>query len=252
MQDGPGPTVLLAADPPNGIEHQLPLLDALDGRARVIAFEPPGFGWSTVSSDYSWDVEGLVAVTRELLDATRTERAVLAYPCVLGLAAVRAAHEIPGRVQGLVLSQAPDHRSALAWRDGIDPKGRLSRPLIGQLFVHMGESRIPPQWYRAAEPDETRRLTYAAHAVARRKRGAVFTLASGLQGLDGGNPLDGIVVRCPTATLWGGADRSHTRDHATSLHRHLDAPWHRFDPEAGHFPELSRPDLFLAALDAVQ
>jgi pimeloyl-ACP methyl ester carboxylesterase len=60
-------SIVLFADGPNTLEHHDPIIERLAGWARVIAIDPPGFGFSTPKPDFDFSVQAFAAAYAELL-----------------------------------------------------------------------------------------------------------------------------------------------------------------------------------------
>ncbi len=101
-------SIVLFADGPNTLEHHDPIIERLAGWARVIAIDPPGFGFSTPKPDFDFSVQAFAAAYAELLITLGAGPYVLCptctnvYPCTM----IAASH--PDLVSHLVLMQALD------------------------------------------------------------------------------------------------------------------------------------------------
>lgn len=246
------PVVVLAPDPPNGLEHLGPLIDAVAEHHPVLAFEPPGFGWSKPSPDFDGSLIASARLVHDLFDRLGVESAIVAFPCLMGFVAIEAAARDPVRIRACMLSQTPSWEAAQRWVDRVDRGGRLRRPVTGQLALHAAEGRIIDHWYAVAEPDDARRESYLDIARRRRKNGAMFGLASALQGIfSSPGPFVGMHLHPTTVVLWGVEDRTYPEQDADSIL--LDLPGATVIPleDAGHFPELTHPEIFLRAIDGI-
>jgi pimeloyl-ACP methyl ester carboxylesterase len=67
--------------------------------------EPPGFGFSTPHSGFSFSWEDSSEAVEEFLRHINRPPYVLIAPCVLGLAALQVAERMPKEVSHLVLEQ---------------------------------------------------------------------------------------------------------------------------------------------------
>jgi pimeloyl-ACP methyl ester carboxylesterase len=248
---GEGPlTVFFGADPPLGLEHYLPLVDRVAARWRVVACELPGFGFSAPARGFDWSLESYAKTIGEVLGGTDTQRVILAPSCFTNLPALRFALDAGDRVSGFVAVQAPSWSDALGWMKVNDPIGLFNVPVAGQLLNWTFSGALESLWLDRAEPDAAQRSRFEAVRRAR-GRGCLYCLASGLQATRRPDPFAGARLEVPAALLWGRADRSHPRTPPTSFARYLvDAPLFEV-AGAGHFPELSSPDTFTAALEAV-
>jgi len=61
------PTVVLFADGPNTLEHHDPIFEKLAKWTRVVAIDPPGFGFSTPNPDFDFKVGAFANAFVELL-----------------------------------------------------------------------------------------------------------------------------------------------------------------------------------------
>ncbi|HEY9839409.1 MAG: alpha/beta fold hydrolase [Candidatus Sericytochromatia bacterium] len=239
-------TVLLCPDPPNGLEHYTGLIGLLAPEYRVIAFEAPGFGYSVPALSFDYTISAGARLIGEVLDHTRTDEAILALPCVAGLHALAFALDHPERVTGLLAIQTPDWEQLLKWKKRTDSNQLMALPHLGQLVLGLAGEPIQQIWYKIAEPDTARRAELIR--IQRQRRGCLFCLASALQALKGPDPFAGRQLALPAAILWGGADKSHRRTPADTIARYLTDPVLTSLPAAGHFPELTEPARFQAAL----
>ena len=62
------------------------------------------------------------------------------------------------------------------------------------------------------------------------------------------DPFAGRKLTCPSALVWGAADRSHRPTPPASFAGYLDAPKLLVAERAGHFPELTSPALLAEAV----
>ena len=248
-------SVVMALDPPNVLEHYAQPFIAWSRSARLVAFEPPGFGHSTAPRGYDHSVEAAAKVAIALLDRLALPPSVLVFPCLAAYAALRVAAQRPDLVSGLVLVQAPSWAQERAWAQRVDKRGILRTPGVGQAALLFRGHNIVDAWYRTAIPDAARAAHMAALANETLDHGARFPLASAFQtnfslrGAAAAAPLDGLAPpRCPTLLVWGNADKSHRQSEPASMRTHApDAELLVMDG-AGHFPELEKPIEFRDAL----
>lgn len=243
------PVIVFQTDPPVVIEHYDYVVNLLSKDYVVIVFETPGFGFSvpSIKLDYSYTTS--VSLTEQFLQQLNLGPVTLVAPCVLGFSGIGITEKRPDLVSHLVLSQVPDWGEMLKWKDGRDPKGMLSKPVISQILLKLLKKSRTPLWYKAALGkrelfDHFNDITQEAY-----QHGATFNLASGFQRLlIGDSPLPHN-IRAKTLFLWGDKDRSHCETcknsslsmipHACSVHI----------PEAGHFPELEETDLVMGHIE---
>jgi pimeloyl-ACP methyl ester carboxylesterase len=134
----------------------------------------------------------------------------------------------------------------------MDPLRIFMAPLLGQLITRVLSFPLQKAWLRIAEPDVKARRSYVDTARELHRQGALYCLASGVQATRRPDPFAAARLACPSALLWGGADRSHTRTAADNFAAYLTEPKVLVAQEAGHFPELSRPELLIAAIAHVR
>jgi pimeloyl-ACP methyl ester carboxylesterase len=258
-----GPTVFMAADPPLGLEHYTEVVAALlAARLRVLICELPGFGFSAPSPSFDWSLEAYAEAFEALLAEAGAREVVLAPSCFTALPALQWARARPERVAGFVGIQAPSWPDAVAWmrrndpvgvRPGL-PNGIFGVPGVGQVLNWVGSDVLERGWLGRAEPDRERRRELERVRVARRRHGCLYCLASGLQATLRDDPFGATARKtldCPSALLWGAADRSHRPTSPASFARYLKAPAVHVVEGAGHFPELTAPAMFVTALSGV-
>jgi len=257
--DGGRPVVVLTCDPPNVVEHYDALIELLRGQYRIVCWEMPGFGFSRPVRGFGFTMTEYERVCEELLDGLRVSGSVLAFPCVWGYVALQLAARRPDLVRGLVLAQAPHWSEELAWARRLDPTRLVGRPYVGQLVMAVSSQRVARDWYRVALPRGTTAATTAAFtdpAVDALRAGGLFCLASLTQAWFGPRlsaPMeDRPLAPQPAVLMWGAADRSHRHSHPESALPYLPRGRVVTYPDAGHFPELERPDRLRDALALIE
>jgi len=231
-------TLLLATDPPNVLEAYAELFVALCRHARLVAFEPPGFGRSRAPPGFGHSWREQVDVLEAL--AQRVGPCVLAFPCVAAYAALLLAARRPDLVEGLVLSQAPGWPDAKAWMARVD-KGRFVRtPLVGQAMMALRAESVAQRWYEAASGDPDRMRPLARMSVEALTHDAKFPLADAFQAMDREDPPLEVVDK-RALLVWGDRDRTHRDSNPVGLISFLPQARQVTLHGAGHFPELERP-----------
>ncbi|MEO6859589.1 MAG: alpha/beta hydrolase [Solirubrobacteraceae bacterium] len=124
MSEPDGPAVLLLHGQPGAARDWNRVVAALDGRARAIAVDRPG--WDGRSQPR--DLPGNARAALEALDAERVGKATLVGHSLGAAVAVWAAAEHPERVGALVLAAPAANRASLAALDRW-----LSLPVAGSL-----------------------------------------------------------------------------------------------------------------------
>lgn len=238
------PTIVLATDPPNVIEHAAALIDALAGRHPVVCVELPGFGFSTPPPGYDFSIAATSRALGALLDELGRAPYALALPCITGLAGRLLAATRPDLVSHVIAIQSPGIDGALAWADRVDPKRTVRRPGVGQAVVLATRRKLARTWFHVALGDRSRASDYIAVTDAAYAGGATYPLASALQGLAPPDPPLPSPTQ-PALAIWGGRDRTHRTTQRDELY-----PGARLVvlDSAGHFPELEDIAGFTAAV----
>lgn len=241
-------TVVMALDPPNVLEHYAqPFIAWQRASARLVAFEPPGFGQSTAPRGYRHGLDEAASIVVALLERLASPKpAVLAFPCLSAYVALRVAHERPDLVGGLVLMQAPSWSEERAWADRVDRRGVLRTPGLGQLALLFRSDPIVRSWYKAAVADPERGAHLAAIANETLDHGARFPLASAFQAAFRGDaaPPPRLQADIPALHVWGRRDRSHRASDPASVREHAPHAEVVTMEDVGHFPELEAPVAF--------
>lgn len=241
------PSAFLVCDPPGVIEHYDEVLALLGRETRVVAMEPPGFGWSVPERGFDFGFGHYADAFDEVVRALEGEGgALLAFPCIWAHIALRLATERPDAVRSLLLVQAPSWDEQAAWARRVDTPRCLSLPVIGQAASMAAPARIARAWYRAALA-KGRHEAFMPELEEALRRGAFCCLGSLWQSwfADAPPPLAGPVAQ-PALLAWGAADRTHRRSDPRSLApAFADASWHVF-ADAGHCPEIETPGAFAA------
>ena len=256
---GGRPVVVVTCDPPNVVEHYDELIELLHGQYRVVCWEMPGFGFSRPARGFGFTLAEYERVTEELLHDMGVRGSVLAFPCVWGYVALQLAARRADLVRGLVLAQAPHWNEEGAWARRLDPTRLVGRPYVGQLVMAASSQRVARDWYRVALPRGASAATTTAFtgpALDALRSGGLFCLASLTQAWFGpGAPApmdDRPSVPQPAVLMWGEADRSHRHSHPESALAYLPRGRVVAYPNAGHFPELERPERLRDALTVIE
>ncbi|MEO7735763.1 MAG: alpha/beta hydrolase [Kofleriaceae bacterium] len=240
------PTIVLAPDPPNVIEHLTAVADALAARHRVVCVELPGFGFSTAPADFDFSVAANSRLIGALLDELDLGPYAIALPCLAGAIGAVLATERPELISHVIGIQAPGVEGTRAWLRRVDPRGVVGRPGLGQAVVLATRRRLARSWFRAALADRGRYDDFVAGVDAAYARGATYPLASALQAAARSGPAIARPTQ-PTIAIWGGRDRTHRGTQRDELYP--GAPIVVLDA-AGHFPELEDVAGFTAAIAA--
>ncbi len=245
-QAGQGPPLVLATDPPNVLEQYGPLMVALRPHARVVAFEPVGFGHSKAARGAGQSPDAQAEATIALLDKLALGPCTLALPCVGAYVALRVAAARPDLVDSLVALQAPAWDDALRWIDRVDRRRALRAPLVGPALGYVRAPEIARSWYRAALPTREAGDAFGALAVESFDHGARFPLAAAFRALERAAPPPPTDL--PVLAVWGARDRTHRGSDPQGLRRHAPRAKVVVLEDAGHFPELEQPARFAQEL----
>lgn len=217
---GEGQTIVFAADPPVTLEMYDALIDTFSRRFRVIVVELPAMGFSAARGRYGFGFTESADDIAAFLKGVAGERAVLAFSCAAGMAAVDVAARYPSLVSALALIQTTDWQGFQNWKAARDPKKILGRPFLGQIAMRKMGVKRAPDWFKLATGNRAMVEPFCACAAETLARGAGWPLASAYQRYlkKGPSPLGR--PKQPILVIWGKADRSHGPDapaRATSL-----------------------------------
>jgi pimeloyl-ACP methyl ester carboxylesterase len=237
--DAKRPRLLFAVDGPNAIEHYDKLFEALDDRADVVVFEPPGTGASFPGRSFDFSRQAFVSCCRDVILAVGVR--TLVFPCYLGFVALDLANQVPALVPRLIAPQCPRWNNWPQWASIVDRRRLIRTPGVGQLLVAVSRRRTAERWYRASTGTTSIASTFSAVANQAFDFGACFFLASLMQAFEKDTEPPPLPETIPAAVLWGGRDRTHRRSQpnpmiASSALVHFES--------CGHCPELEAPARF--------
>jgi len=230
------PRIVCASDGPNTIEHYDALFAALEGRADLRVFDPPGTGGSAPHARFDFSLRAFADATIDLLEASSA--GVLVAPCYFGFVGVRVASERPDLVRRLVLPQTPSWSSFDAWAERVDRRRLVRTPFVGQLLLAARRRSVAASWYRASAA-AAHRAPFTARAHEALAFGGCFALASLMQAMSHEQPAPPGALP-PLTVLWGTQDRSHRGSAPYGDTKH---PVITF-ADRGHSPELEAPAHF--------
>jgi len=242
---GDGPfTIVFAPDPPNVIEHYDELFNLLAPHLSLLCFELPGFGLSFPKGGFNPSFQRTVETVARLLEALRMGPYVLALSCAAGLISLVLARDHPELVSKLVLIQTPSWPEEIRWSRRVDSQNLLGKPIVGQLLMVLARRKVAAGWYAAATPDRSTAEKFNTVAQERFDHGACYCLASAFQALRR-EPEPGFgALEQDALVIWGMADRTHRKtDKRSPLAFLPHAKLVEFE-DAGHFPDLERPERF--------
>ncbi len=243
-----GPTVVIAPDPPNAIEHHLPMVEQLRQTHRVIVFDLPGFGFSYPRLGYGFTGEEISDTVGELLDALGIQDSTFLFSCLASHVALLLAGKRPDLVARLVLAQAPSLEDSLSWKRRMDAKRILGTPVVGQIMMAAMGEKVADGWYRAALPRGSDTHPYFEPAKTALNRGGCYCLASAFQRFIGEEDEAYERVEQPVTMFWGSADRTHRPSNPEGLLTHIPHAKIHVLEGCGHFPDLERTELILEAI----
>lgn len=247
--EGTGKRVIVfAADPPIVLEQYDELIALLRDDFRIVVLELPGFGYSFPKLTMNFKFEPFSRMLSAFLKRLDMGPYILAFPCITAFSAIWIANRYPALVSELVLMQAPTWQGAMAWKQGRDPQHILSTPIIGQLLLQLLKRKRAPAWLELAVGNKERLQAFTDTSVQALGNGACFSLASAFQYYLRGHPGFLTPVRQSTLIIWGDKDASHEQTNKADSRSLAMAPHCCHFPEAGHFPELEYPDLFVEKL----
>ena len=246
VQDTGGrqPVLVMVPDGPCVIEHYQDLIQRLAAHFRVICFDMPGFGFSAPSPGYTHRLAAGADVVLEVLEVLNVRRAALAFSCVNGFYALKAAEKAPERISHLVLAQTPSLGEMRQWTQRVIPRP-IRLPVLGQVLVRATQRQLAARWYRSALPkatDPTPFQQVSAHAL---NSGGCFCLAGVVQGVSCEDEHTALAqAQVPTTVVWGSLDRTHRPTEPTSVRIHAPSAKVVLFDDCAHFPNLEQPARF--------
>ena len=236
-------TIVLVCDPPSVIEHFDTLISLIEPHARVVCFEPPGFGFSVPGRHFRFSFDDYLGAIEAMLIELNEGPYLLAFSCVWAHIALQIAAREPERIEKLMVWQSPEWDQVVQWARRVDARNLLATPLVGQLICLCGARKIGKGWFRQAMAKDRYR-EFAPLLETALDEGAFCCLASLWQHFYDDVPKPVRVVQ-PTLITWGTADRTHEKSDKASIARYLAHPVHHaFFEQAGHSPELEQSRAF--------
>ncbi|KVE41030.1 alpha/beta fold hydrolase [Burkholderia sp. BDU5] len=241
------PTIVLVCDPPSVIEHFDRLFSLVAPHARIVCFEPPGFGFSVPNRQFAFSFDDYRAAIEAMLASLNEGPYLLAFSCVWAHIALQIAAAQPALVDRLLLWQSPAWDEQVAWARHVDARNLLATPVVGQCACAFGARKIGAGWFRQAMAKDRYR-EFAPMLDTSFDHGAFCCLGSLWQRFYNAAPR-AVQVEQPTLLTWGAADRTHRHSDKWSIARHVpQAVLHPGFEQAGHSPELEDSDAFAALL----
>ncbi|KVK73688.1 MULTISPECIES: alpha/beta fold hydrolase [Burkholderia] len=240
---GERPTIVFVCDPPSVVEHFDRLISRVAQHARVVCFEPPGFGFSVPNRRFTFSFDDYRAAIEAMLASLNEGPYLLAFSCVWAHIALQIAAARPELVDRLLLWQSPAWDEQVAWARRVDARSLLSTPFVGQCACAFGARKIGIGWFRQAMAKDRYR-EFAPMLDTSFDHGAFCCLGSLWQRFYDDAPR-AVQVRQPTLLTWGAADRTHRHSCKWSIAQHVPhAVRHPGFEHAGHSPELEESDAF--------
>ncbi|GLU41609.1 alpha/beta fold hydrolase [Pseudomonas sp. NBRC 100443] len=136
------PALVLLHGIGSGAASWLPLAQCLKARARLIAWDAPGYGESTPLAEAAPRAEAYMQRLRELLDALDVQRCVLLGHSLGALTALALANAEPRRVARLLLL-SPAHGYGARPAEGEAVRSRRLAALASEGIAGLAERRAP-------------------------------------------------------------------------------------------------------------
>lgn len=234
----PRPTMVIVPDPPVMIEHYQDLLELLSKEINILVFEMPGFGFSLPKTSLDMSPLATKDLIAQFLRSANKGPYVLNFPCVAGHVAALLARDCPDLVEGIVFTQTGDKAATLDWKKGVDPRGILSRPVLGQILLRVKRQHVMQGWFRAALSAPEKSPPYTKICDDAFDHGACYCLASALQRFATPALPEVHLTDTPALIIWGDKDKTHRRTQkSNSLQFSSQSEMVLFE-DVGHFPDL--------------
>lgn len=244
---GSGKTIVFTADPPMTLETYGALIEAFAKHFRVVVVELPAMGFSAVAEDFRFGVRETNDELAQFLEAKAGPRAIFAFSCVAGLAAIDIAVRHPDLCSHLALLQTSDVSAFSVWKARRDPRRILAKPVLGQIVMQRIAAKRMPDWYALSVGRREMIGSFCDCAAESFRHGALWSLASAYQCY-----MDDRIVlgqpQQPLLSIWGEADRSHPPENRHTLKRLASGVQCVSLPDLGHTPELEDPGRVLEAI----
>lgn len=234
-----GNSFVVFPDPPNLIDHHSNALQKLARYYDVYCIELPGFGYSSVSRQFSFSMPDYLAALSELFDKLGITKAHVEVSCLGALILLHMAKVYPHYFERLYLLQCCSVDASKTWLNTVDLLDIIKTPIIGQLFMKHLKSLVARNWYRAAlgECHKDQYRAFVDPVIMAFRDGAQFQLADAYQQV---LQLDGSTLEVPhdAMVIWGEDDRTHAASDKKSVLQHVPHADYITFPGCGHFPSL--------------
>jgi len=143
------PALLLVHGSSSSLHTWEPVIDILKDRYRLITFDMPGHGLTGPSKTRDYRAGALIRAATNVLDAAGVESATWVGSSMGGWVAWRAALDVPGRVNGLVLIGAVGAQTNEEFKPYLG--ARIAKSWLGGHIM----PRITPIWIVRSSVEET-------------------------------------------------------------------------------------------------
>ncbi|OGN91869.1 MAG: hypothetical protein A2Z70_03700 [Chloroflexi bacterium RBG_13_48_17] len=216
----------------------------------VYALDLPGFGYSDKPLNYDYSSNGYAEFIASFLDAHRIERAVLVGNSMGGQIALMSCLKYPERVAGLVLIDSGGYPQSVEFL----PFKLLRLPAIGEISMALLNRTVikimlikgiyfDGSFATDGVINDYHRVYGTANArktppiIMRNIMKDEAYIASCLND-----------IKCPTLIIWGAEDRVISPSRAEMFHRDIRSASLLMVPEAGHMPQVDKPDVVNKAI----
>lgn len=239
-----GLTLVLLHAFPLDREMWRPQLDALAGRARVLAIDLPGFGHSPVAAT-PFTVDSAADAVAALLDAAGVAgRVVVGGLSMGGYVAMAFARRHPDRLAGLILADTRGEPDDDAAKQGRETMIALANTQGAAAVAERMLPKLLGEATRATRPDVVETVRRIA---ARQSAEGVAAALAALRDRPDANPgLDAVAV--PTLILVGEHDAVTPPVLASAMGARIWGSLVETIPAAGHLSNLENPEAFNAAV----
>lgn len=252
------PIVFIHGASANLKDQMLPIRPLLEGRAEMLFFDRPGFGWSARGSGHETP-DGQARLLAALMDRLGIRKAIVVGHSFGGSLVAAFALDYPDKVAGLVFASAATH----PW-----PGGKTSwyyeaaaMPVLGWLFTETitapaGAARMSAATEcvfapNAAPPDYIDRasIELVLRPAAFRANAADVQSLYGYATKNAGRYKD---IRAPTVVVSGNRDTVVFEEiHSAGLARDIPDAQLVWVDAMGHKSDWIAPDLIVAAIEKV-
>jgi pimeloyl-ACP methyl ester carboxylesterase len=250
------PIVFIHGASANLKDQMLPLRPVLEGRAEMLFFDRPGFGWSERGAD-NGDPAAQSKTIAALMDRLGIDKAIIVGHSFGGALAAAFGHDFPQRTLGLVFISAATH----PW-----PGGKTSwyydlttTPVLGRLFSETltypaGSLQMANAVRCVFSPNEVPDNYVAAASIPLVLRPAAFRAnaadVAGLYDFVRTAAARYHEIKAPAVVISGDRDKVvFAKIHSIGLARDIAGAELVWVKNLGHKPDWIAPDLVVAAIE---